>query len=116
VLDTPVIKRADQARIGYVTDLQQDAQFTAEAIMRMLNAHGVPSSMGGNYDCVDNVFVELISHRITLDGVVLRANDGLKGDAALTLDFASSHRAHRALDRSMPDAVYFEAPGLRQIA
>jgi putative transposase len=102
-----------------IFNTDQGSQFTAEAFTGVLKAHAVAISMDGKGRWVDNVFIERLWRSVKYEEIYLHAYESPKAiNAALSRYFAfyNGRRPHQALDQRTPDAVYFEAAGLKQAA
>ena len=89
----------------------QGAQFTSEAFTGTLKDAGVQISRYGKGRWLDNVFVERLWRSVKYEDVYLRAYETpaeLGRALSRYFDFYNARRRQSALDRSTPDAVYFE--------
>ena len=94
----------------------QDAQFTSEGFLTVLEQHGIRISMDGKSRALDNVFVERLWRTVKDEHVYLQlADSGEELKAGLRAYFAWYTRPHSSLGGKTPDAIYAEGL-LRQAA
>ena len=123
-LDTDFCIEAVQeavARFGppEIFNTDQGCQFTSEAFISALKAHGIRISMDGKGRWVDNVFVERLWRSLKYEEVYLKAYDSVtqaRASIGQYLRFFNTERRHQALGRRTPDEVYFESADQRTAA
>ncbi len=97
----------------------QGAQFTGRAFTGVLKSHGIRISMDGKRSWMDNVFIERLWRSLKWEEVYLYAYDSvLAAETGIStwLKFYNSERHHQGLGKQTPDAVYFGAGSVREVA
>jgi putative transposase len=92
----------------------QGAQFTAEAYLAVLRAHGVQISMDGVGRCKDNIFVERLWRSVKYEEVYLHAYDDVaeaRAGLGRYFSFYNTRRPHQALGGRTPREAYLTARG-----
>ena len=80
-------------------------------LVDMLENHPIAISMDGKGRWVDNVFIERLWRTVKYEDVYLRAYETpteRRTGLARYFDFYNTRRRHSALDRYIPDEVYFD--------
>lgn len=87
----------------------QGSQFTSEAFVGVLEAHGIRISMDGQNRAIDNIFVERFWRSLKYEVIYLKdyqTMEELKQGVKRYFGFYNSERFHQSLDYKMPDMVY----------
>jgi putative transposase len=97
-----------------IFNTDQGCQFTSEAFVGVLKAHGIAISMDGRGRALDNIFVERLWRSVKHEDVYLKGYATLP-ELLLGLTeyfvFYNTERTHQSLGYSTPDAVYRTASG-----
>lgn len=84
-------------------------QFTSEAFVGALEAHGIRISMDGRNRALDNIFVERFWRSLKYKDIYLKdyqKMEELKQGLERYSGFYNSERFHQSLDYKTPDIVY----------
>ncbi len=87
----------------------QGSQFTSDAFVSVLEAHGIRISMDGVNRALDNIFVERFWRSLKYEDIYLkdyRTMPELKAGLARYLRFYNSERFHQSLEYETPDSIY----------
>jgi putative transposase len=93
--------------------------FTSQALVALMQRHGIRFSMDGKGRWVDNVFVERVWKSVKYADVYLPADDSVEqARQGLECYFSwyNQRRPHASLDGQTPDTVYFSSLPLKQAA
>jgi putative transposase len=104
------LERALLQAVPEIFNTDQGAQFTSEAFIGKLLAHGVRVSMDGRGRALDNVFIERLWRSVKYEEVYLKEYETVK-EAVQGLGayfrFYNSERLHQALGYRTPESLYF---------
>jgi putative transposase len=104
------LDRALEQAVPEIFNTDQGAQFTSEAFVGRLLAHGVRVSMDGRGRALDNVFIERLWRSVKYEEVYLKeyetVREAIQGLGAY-FRFYNSERLHQALDYRTPESLYF---------
>lgn len=93
-----------------IFNTDQGSQFTSDAFVSMLEAHGIRISMDGVNRALDNIFVERFWRSLKYEDIYLkdyRTMPELKTGLARYLRFYNSERFHQSLEYETPDTMYW---------
>jgi putative transposase len=97
-----------------IFNTDQGCQFTSEAFIRVLKAHGIAISMDGRGRALDNIFVERLWRSVKHEDVYLKGYATVP-ELLLGLTeyfvFYNTERSHQSLDYRTPNEVYQTARG-----
>ena len=97
-----------------IFNTDQGCQFTSEAFISVLKAHGIAISMDGRGRALDNIFVERLWRSVKHEDVYLKGYASVP-ELLLGLTqyfvFYNTQRTHQSLDYRTPDTVYRTASG-----
>ena len=92
-----------------IFNTDQGCQFTSEAFIGVLKAHGISISMDGRGRALDNIFVERLWRSVKYEDVYLKGYVTVP-EVQLGLTeyfvFYNTERTHQSLDYSTPDVIY----------
>jgi len=102
----------------------QGSQFTSEALVGVLESHGIRISMDGRNRSLDNIFVERFWRSLKYEDIYLKdyqTMEELKQGLKRYFGFYNSERFHQSLDYKTPDVTYGscfkeQEPGLLAVA
>lgn len=92
-----------------IFNTDQGSQFTSDAFVGVLEAHGIRISMDGRKRALDNIFVERFWRSLKYEDIYLKdyqTMEELKHGLKRYFTFYNSERFHQSLDYKTPDAVY----------
>jgi len=92
-----------------IFNTDQGSQFTSEAFVGVLEAHGIRISMDGRNRALDNIFVERFWRSLKYEDIYLKdyqTMEELKQGLKRYFGFYNSERFHQSLDYQTPDIVY----------
>jgi len=92
-----------------IFNTDQGSQFTSEAFVSVLEAHGIRISMDGRNRALDNIFVERFWRSLKYEDIYLKdyqTMEELKQGLKRYFGFYNSERFHQSLDYQTPDIVY----------
>ena len=101
-----------------IFNTDQGSQFTSEAFIGILKAHGIRISMDGRGRWLDNVFVERLWRSVKYEDVYLKAYESIpevKQGLRNYFEFYNCKRRHQSLDRKTPDNVYWSILPQRKV-
>lgn len=92
-----------------IFNTDQGSQFTSDAFVGVLEAHGIRISMDGRNRALDNIFVERFWRSLKYEDIYLKdyqTMEELKQGLKRYFGFYNSERFHQSLDYKTPDIVY----------
>lgn len=95
-----------------IFNTDQGAQFTSEAFLSILKAHGIRISMDGKGRYKDNIFVERLWRSLKYEEVYLKAYSDVpqsRDQIGEYFRFYNHERRHQALNYQTPASVYYES-------
>lgn len=95
--------------IPAIFNTDQGSQFTSDAFISVLKAHGIQISMDGRNRALDNIFVERLWRSLKYEDIFLKgyeSMDELKQGLKRYFIFYNSERFHQSLDYKTPDEIY----------
>jgi putative transposase len=92
-----------------IFNTDQGSQFTSEAFVGALEAHGIRISMDGRNRALDNIIVERFWRSLKYEDIYLndyQTMEELKQGLKRYFNFYNSERFHQSLEYQTPDRVY----------
>ena len=92
-----------------IFNTDQGAQFTSDAFIGILEAHGIAISMDGKGRAFDNIFIERFWRNVKYEWLKLHSYDNireLRTELKEYIDFYNFKRIHESLGYKTPEEVY----------
>ena len=92
-----------------IFNTDRGAQFTSDAFIGILEAHGIAISMDGKGRAFDNIFIERFWRNVKYEWLKLHSYDNireLRAELKEYIDFCNFKRIHESLGYKTPEEVY----------